>query len=420
MLDSRTIQTVGIQEGKKSNILNSVLWLIYVLGVFVMSIRLSCNLLQIRKLKAESPHEVRGKYLIIHLKEDSPSFSIFRYIFLNDNNLNSGDRKDILLHEEIHIKQGHTYDIFFIELCKIIFWFNPVIWEIKKSLSKVHECLVDENVLKSGPECVQDYQSLLLKQYLCSFKIDLANPFNYSLIKFRIAMMTKTKSVWWAKFKLILAIPVIIVGLAGFGNEKINVSSPGISSKGYTDPNGWWYMKEQTSYKVGIDYQAAQNGQKSAFIESVTAHPVMFLTLMQTSSIKEFQGKRIKMTGYLKAQGTVDTTTMWIRIDDYQAEKSLDFDNMWDRSIIGTKDWTKCEIVFDVPVSDCVINYGFLLTGVGKAWFDNITFEIVPSTTLKTAHNLDYEFPKETVKKFYEQYPDGVQEKAPVNLDFEE
>lgn len=49
------------------------------------------------------------------------------------------------------------------------------------------------------------------------------------------------------------------------------------------------------------------------------------------------------MTGYIKSLGN-DTTAMWIRIDDYTKRMTGDFDNMGDRSIIGNKDWTKCEL----------------------------------------------------------------------------
>jgi hypothetical protein len=87
---------------------------------------------------------------------------------------------------------------------------------------------------------------------------------------------------------------------------------------------------------------------------------------------------------------------------------------MQNRRIIGTKDWKKCEIVFDVPDARCVINYGFLLSGVGKAWFDNISFEIVDKSdksNRRTANNLYARNPNPV--------PQMIPEK-PVNIDFEE
>jgi hypothetical protein len=84
-----------------------------------------------------------------------------------------------------------------------------------------------------------------------------------------------------------------------------------------------------------------------------------------------------------------------------------------DRPIIGTKLWTKCVIVFDVPESPCVINYGLILDGDGKAWIDNISFEIVSNSTFNTAYYLNEPF-----SDAY-QIPENLPEE-PVNLDFEE
>ena len=50
---------------------------------------------------------------------------------------------------------------------------------------------------------------------------------------------------------------------------------------------------------------------------------------------------------------------------------------MQDRPINGTKDWTKFEIVLDVPEESGTLNFGVLLNGTGKVWFDDISFEIV-------------------------------------------
>jgi len=187
-----------------------------------------------------------------------------------------------------------------------------------------------------------------------------------------------------------------------------------------TDPAGWWYSKNQTDYKAGTDDLIFFTGKKSAFIESLTAKPTNFLAMAQMNNVKNYRGKRIKMTGYLKAQGERDTCALWIRVDNYAAGKTGDFDNMRDRPVTGTRDWTKCEIIFDVPDAECYFNFGFLLSGAGKCWCDNISFEIVDPNTAKTVRDLNEVFPKDMVRKYYEQYPDGLPEKLPINLDFED
>lgn len=200
----------------------SILISIYIMGAGYMFFRLINNLYQILSMAGRSKRETCGKYTIVILSDDYPTFSFLRYIFFNGWNLSANDKNDILLHEETHIKQWHSLDIIFIEICKILFWFFPIIWYYKTSLSKVHECLADEYLVELKTGNIQDYKSLLLNQYLSNIKIELAHPFNYSLIKYRIDMMTKTKSKWWAKFKLLFALPIIILSLVAFSNDNLS------------------------------------------------------------------------------------------------------------------------------------------------------------------------------------------------------
>jgi hypothetical protein len=218
---------LSIETSNKAPVRNpiaffSVLFIPYCAGVIFMFFRLLYNLIHLTLLIKRNIGKPYGKYFIIILPEDYPTFSFFRYIFLNQEHLNPDETADVLLHESTHIKQWHSADIIFIELCKIFFWFLPVIWQYKSSLSKVHECLADEHLVEIKSANIHDYQSLLLKQYLSNIKIELAHPFNYSLIKFRINMMTKTKSKWWAKYKLVFALPVIVLGLLAFTNDNFN------------------------------------------------------------------------------------------------------------------------------------------------------------------------------------------------------
>ncbi len=396
-------------DQRKSVSLFSVMFLIYFLGAGFMFFRLTSNLLQISNLIKKHDHEPFRKYTIIKLKDNYPTFSFFRNIFLNDSGLSIDDKNDILFHEETHIKQGHSFDIIFIEVCKILLWFNPVLWFYKNSLVKVHECLVDECVIDLKSVNVINYQSLLLNQYLSNIKIELAQPFNYSFIKFRINMMTKTKSKWWAKYKLVFAVPIILLSIVVFSNCQKKVA---------------WTLSgsHPDDYKTGIDNQISYHGHKSAFIESAVNNPRPFCTLMQWFNLKDLKGKRIKMTGFIKSQGLRDTSLMWIRVDNFDTKVTSDFDNMWERPIVGTKDWTKCEIVFDIPNSKCTVNYGFVLHGEGKIWVDDLSFEIVSNSVWLTTFNLNQPLPPNYLERVTKKYPKDtdIPDRPPVNLDFED
>jgi beta-lactamase regulating signal transducer with metallopeptidase domain len=219
------VQPDSISTSDQFRIYLIVFLVIYIIGIFLLLCRLANNINKILKLVRSNNIEPYGKYTIVHHNDDYPTFSFMGYIFLNSTNLNNNDMSTVLRHEETHISQGHSFDIFFIEFCKILFWFNPVIWLFKKSLIKVHECQVDDYLIRNREEDILNYQALLLKQYLSNINIELAHPFNYSLIKFRIKMMTKTKSGHWTKYKIVFALPIIIFGLLAFSNANIKLSS---------------------------------------------------------------------------------------------------------------------------------------------------------------------------------------------------
>jgi hypothetical protein len=181
------------------------------------------------------------------------------------------------------------------------------------------------------------------------------------------------------------------------------------------EPAGWFLAGyAPKDYRIGVDDQDAQHGQKSGYIESVVDTSHGFGTMMQSFIGDAYKGKRVRMTGYIQSLAENNIySMMWARVDDYELQVTADFDNMDDRPLFGTNYWTKCEIVFDVPESPCTINYGLILGGIGKTWFDNVTFEIVDSTIPKTAYYLNEPF--QGYWEISEDFP-----KSPVNLDFEE
>ena len=80
---------------------------------------------------------------------------------------------------------------------------------------------------------------------------------------------------------------------------------------------------------------------------------------------------------------------MWLRVDSRTEMKSLSFDNMQDIPLTGTSDWTKCEIILDVPEESGTLNFGVLLSGTGRIWFDNISFEILDNKNPVKSKDLD-------------------------------
>lgn len=91
--------------------------------------------------------------------------------------------------------------------------------------------------------------------------------------------------------------------------------------------------------------------------------------------VSESKGKKIRYSGWIKTAGvTRDFAGLWWRADG--KEGVLAFDNMQSSQIRGDTDWKRHEIVLDIPEQTVNINFGALLTGDGKAWFDDLQVEI--------------------------------------------
>ena len=149
-------------------------------------------------------------------------------------------------------------------------------------------------------------------------------------------------------------------------------------------PNGWYKSgSSPQSYDMEVVKKKGANGKRVASIKSNTDNRNVTGTLMQKSEPGQYLGKRVRMTGYMKTE-EARWAVLWFRVDQEGTEKRLAFDNMRDRPVQGTTDWTKYEIVLDVPRNASNVAYGALLGGTGRLWFDDINFEIVDSTVALT------------------------------------
>ncbi len=165
-------------------------------------------------------------------------------------------------------------------------------------------------------------------------------------------------------------------------------------SFGLPMPEGWFAAgNAPKSYDMGAETGAGEYGKKAATIKSIDKEINGFGTLMQQCLPGKYLGKRVRMTGYMKTKDVKEWAGFWFRVDQKGSQEPLSFDNMKngkkDRSITGTTDWTKYEIVLDVPAEASNIAYGALLSGTGQVWFDNLSFEIVDNSVPVTGMGKD-------------------------------
>ena len=181
------------------------------------------------------------------------------------------------------------------------------------------------------------------------------------------------------------------------------VAAPAWSqSQAQAVPLGWYKSGSRSQdYVVGTDETVKRGGAASAFVKSRIPEAAEFGTLMQTIRAEPWRGKRIRLAAYLKTASVAKSAVIWMRIDGRdRTAMPLGFDNMTNRELRGTVDWTRVEIVLDVPPEAMEINFGIMLSGAGQVWADDLQFEEV-STKVPTTGGPP-RFPN-----------------APVNLNFE-
>ncbi len=127
-------------------------------------------------------------------------------------------------------------------------------------------------------------------------------------------------------------------------------------------------------YEQARDATTMHSGNASGRIRRVTDQG-SFGTFAQSFSAEEFRGKRVRYSGFLKTLDA-EKTGLWMRIDGPE-RALLGFDNMSNRAVEGTTDWTEHAVVLDVPENATHIALGFLLIGDGTAWGDDLTLEAV-------------------------------------------
>lgn len=135
-------------------------------------------------------------------------------------------------------------------------------------------------------------------------------------------------------------------------------------------PKGWENFGNET-YQKALDSTIVKNGKYSVSLAYTDGNPgfkAWAFTLPDN-----YKGKSITLSGFIKTENVSEGHAgLLMRIDP-----SLGFDNMNDRGIVGTTDWTKYEITLPMsPDKTDKIVVGGLLVGKGKMWLDDFKVTI--------------------------------------------
>jgi beta-lactamase regulating signal transducer with metallopeptidase domain len=207
-----------------------------ILGMMIMLVRLLIQFVSFRRMLKNAAFISGTGMKIYHVDENIIPFSFGNSIFINRDLHSETELQEIIRHEFVHVKQVHSIDIIWGELLCLLNWYNPFAWLLKRSIRQNLEFIADHKVLENGIT-KKEYQYLLLK-VIGNNQYSIANQFNFSSLKKRIAMMNKLKTAKVHLVKFLFILPVLGIILVSFRNQMTkhdNDSGPGINPVDLTD-----------------------------------------------------------------------------------------------------------------------------------------------------------------------------------------
>ncbi|WP_299532603.1 M56 family metallopeptidase [Ulvibacterium sp.] len=190
-------------------------------GMILTTVFFVYKLFQIYKLKRLGKVHYFNEFTRVVLPNSTVAFSFFRAIFLGDKVIER-EHETIIKHELVHIRQGHSYDLMFFELMRIVGWFNPLVYVYQNKVSELHEFIADAEVAKTNKN---EQYKLLLSQVFQTQSFSFINQFfKESLVKKRIVMLQKSRSkqIWKLKYLLLMPLVLIMLFYTSCENERKN------------------------------------------------------------------------------------------------------------------------------------------------------------------------------------------------------
>lgn len=174
-----------------------------------MIVQLVRRIWSIYKEVKNHPVEKLGEVDLVLVSNNRSPFSFFRWVFIPACLRNSEHIDKVIAHEKAHYYYRHSWDVIFMEVMRLVFWFHPAWYILRYELQTLHEYEADNFALTKFPKT--DYQRALLDFALGAHYLPVTNPFNVSMIKKRFIMMNKNQRTGLKKLliRLMFVLPFV-------------------------------------------------------------------------------------------------------------------------------------------------------------------------------------------------------------------
>lgn len=305
-------QNIAYPSAHNQNITNqnlfwdyaNIIWIIYVCVCAILMFRLMYQLFYLFFWINQSKRKYQRAYIRIDTEGKMPTFSFFNYLFWdNTQNLTQEEQDQILHHEQKHIWDRHSYDTIFLEIAKIIWWFNPVIYLIYTDIRLQHEYLADASVLRESS--IKKYAKTLVKVVFQHQNLPLVHSFNQQEIKNRLFVMQENQKsqdldAWTESkissfqppkdfYKIWWALPLVLVFFWAFAGEiktDLRAENRFVNVQGGLDN---FYLLLQKEIFLQKQNFLSKNKEKNSPILKITGRVFVEFAVNKNGKLSEFK-----------------------------------------------------------------------------------------------------------------------------------
>lgn len=141
--------------------------------------------------------------------------------------------------------------------------------------------------------------------------------------------------------------------------------------------------------EMGLDGQLSSEGRMPYSVRCQNTVLPSFGGAHHTARTAQYAGKRVRVSGWLKASAIGGVATpqyshvpgragLWLAVGS--ARSGVRMDRMENRGITGSTEWEMRDFVVDVPVDNSQMFIGFWMQGTGQVWARDFKIEEVPGT----------------------------------------
>ena len=225
--------------------MNTVYWLISAVMLMVFSCHMGLILRQIANVNKKV-----GKLKVVYKPKGFTNCSFLNYVFVGEQDLTDDGIGVILQHEAVHANRLHSLDKLFVNICKVILWFNPLIYLYGHALEQVHEYEADQEA--SSLIGSTSYANFLLSIAVLKNNPSLVHSFVKNPLKARIKMLFTNPSKNMKKLTYLIAFPLLSILLWSFSVAYIDKPLTKKSSEEITDKAQATNLKDSVKYRQKV------------------------------------------------------------------------------------------------------------------------------------------------------------------------